>query len=871
MTASEDPAGAVYYVSRTGSNGDGRSWATAWNELDQIDWSVIGPGDTILIDGGPVTCRYAVTVTGSSNTPAPAGCGVVYRTALVLGASGTVDAPVTIRLAEEPGRNGTVRIFGGRATPLPYCGQTSYVPDRSGTGHGITVNGRSHIVIDGGHWSGIMVYGWTRGVFLSWNGDNQRVTLRNAEVFDNGAWSANNGSDEEAITGGGTGLLFERLILHDNGQDQFQTGYKMPVNDVVFRRSWFYNQRPHPAVRGEPFNYCMHSDGIQFFGDLNHSDITIEDSIIGPGLMHGMMLGEIGRVDRVTVRNSLFVGYHGEANNASFLIKDTLAGRDSYVFDRVTMVRDAGAKGWNVYAPGSGYEVRDSLFVGGREVRIGEGAKTGNVCWDISDYTGVCNQRAGPQFIDPEYAGIGEGFASFDFTITNPAIAPGVGSSITSVSGLLADTAPPSASISELPSESECSSVRLGWEGSDPAPGTGVRTFDVQVSGADGAWTDWLVETTERSGIYPRGAYGDSIGFRVRARDQAGNVGGYSAARYTSLVDTTPPHEARLSLLPLVQTPPFMLHWMGADTCGPLTFDVEYREGDSSIWTPWLAATPETRGVFSPPAPQYGQQYTFRIRARDKGGNSTESGTVSTRLAKYSLSGEIVTVRHQPVIWPQVVVTGALASEANFGRYVVHLLSEGDYDLSVVRNAFGTLPPMQLRPVATSLSGLDLVLPPHDDVVDNGGFEDDGWGGWLPGGSVLPAVVPGGHTGDRAARLGGVGGPSWLSQELTAPAGGTNVTLSFLVRLSDAAASGPGASTLAVELVGTPVSHTQIISTDDWTHVWLPIDASAGQAATLTFAVSGTAPILLDEVSLGSAISGGSEVRLPLVNLPVAP
>jgi len=97
------------------------------------------------------------------------------------------------------------------------------------------------------------------------------------------------------------------------------------------------------------------------------------------------------------------------------------------------------------------------------------------------------------------------------------------------------------------------------------------------------------------------------------------------------------------------------------------------------------------------------------------------------------------------------------------------------------------------------------------------------------------------------------------------------VTLSFLVRLSDAAASGPGASTLAVELVGTPVSHTQIISTDDWTHVWLPIDASAGQAATLTFAVSGTAPILLDEVSLGSAISGGSEVRLPLVNLPVAP
>ena len=445
----EGPAETVYYVSRTGSNGDGRTWATAWNELNQIDWAEVGPGDTILIDGGPVACRHGVAVTGRNNTPAPAGCGMVYRTALVIGASGTADAPVTIRLAEEAGRGGTARIFGGRATPLPYCGQISYAPDRPGTGDGIAVNGGSHIVIDGGHWSGIMVYGWTQGMDLSPDGDNRHVTLRNAELFDNGTWSADNGSNEEAITGSGTGLLFERLILHDNGQDQFQTGYKRPVNDAVFRRSWFYNQRPHPTVRGEPFNYCTHSDGIQFFGDLSHRDITIEDSIVGPGLMQGVILGETGRIDRVTVKNTLFVGYHGEANNAAFLIKDGLAGRDGYVFDHVTVVRDVGQEWWNIYAPGSGYEVRDSLFVGGREVRIGEGVKTGNVCWNINDYSEVCNQRADPQFVDPEYAGTGEGFADFDFTITNPAIPPGIGSSITSVAGLLAGTAPPSATDGE--------------------------------------------------------------------------------------------------------------------------------------------------------------------------------------------------------------------------------------------------------------------------------------------------------------------------------------------------------------------------------------------------------------------------------------
>ena len=47
-----DSADTTYYVSRNGSNGDGTSWATAWNELNQINWSVIQPGDTILVAEG---------------------------------------------------------------------------------------------------------------------------------------------------------------------------------------------------------------------------------------------------------------------------------------------------------------------------------------------------------------------------------------------------------------------------------------------------------------------------------------------------------------------------------------------------------------------------------------------------------------------------------------------------------------------------------------------------------------------------------------------------------------------------------------------------------------------------------------------------
>jgi hypothetical protein len=45
------PIGNLYYVSRGGSNRDGLSWESAWNELDQIEWSQVDTPATILLDG----------------------------------------------------------------------------------------------------------------------------------------------------------------------------------------------------------------------------------------------------------------------------------------------------------------------------------------------------------------------------------------------------------------------------------------------------------------------------------------------------------------------------------------------------------------------------------------------------------------------------------------------------------------------------------------------------------------------------------------------------------------------------------------------------------------------------------------------------
>jgi len=879
-TVAASPAGANYYVSRTGSNSDGLSWATAWNELNQINWSVIRPGDTILLDGGATECSFPFEITGTSNAPPDPDCGMVYQSTLTIAARGAELLPITIRLSDEPGRNGTVRIFGGRSLLLPYCGQSNYQYQNEGVRRvGVYIReDASHIVLDGSKWQGIVVYGHNAaGVRLDKEDcvDDAPVptdiVIRNLKVFDNGSASQSGGlwyPNGMGVELSGQNAFFDRVLVHDNGQDAFQSAGG--IRGVTLRRAWLYNSRPHPSHPGETWNgLCVHSDGIQVFGGGDQHGLTVLESIVGPGFQQALMLGDAAHecaqatIHDVTVSDSLIVGHHGSDNQCGLQsASDPGVLPTNYTLDRVTSVRDVGNDAWNTRIRGSQHHIRNSIFVGGMQLQVENSTDfSNNYWWELRDRSNLGTQ-ANPMFADADYAGVGAGFADFDFRITNPAIAQGTGTSITSVRQLM-DSTPPVAWMDDLPSQSECKDVRLSWNGSDPDPGTGIKSFDVQVLDGGDVWTDWLAETQARSAVYAGGSHGGTLGFRVRARDRAGNVGNYGTPQYASVVDTLPPYVARVFALPQAQKPPFKVYWTGADACSPVTFDVEYRIGASSTWTRWLTATSATHALFAAEPPQYGEPYSFRVRAWDQTGNQTESGGVSTVLAKHTLTGDIVTVRHEPVIWPQVAVTGAVATEVLFGQYTTYLVTEGDYDLSVARRGFGLLPPMQLASIFTSVSSLDFVLPPEDDAVVNGGFEHVGWGGWLPDGPMGPSVVAGGHTGDRAVRLGGSGGLSSLRQVLTVPSDGRDVTLSFLVRLEDPVA---GASTLNVELTGTSISHRQIVTSDDWTHVWLDVGAAAGQTTSLTFSVSDSPAIRLDEVSLGSAMSGGSEVRMPIIH-----
>ena len=435
------------------------------------------------------------------------------------------------------------------------------------------------------------------------------------------------------------------------------------------------------------------------------------------------------------------------------------------------------------------------------------------------------------------------------------------------VGWIIPETAPPTAWISSLPTPSQCPSVLVQWEGDD-GPGSGVADFDVQVQDNGGVWTNWLLETPDQSATYANTKAGHIFGFRVRARDMVGNLGDYSSpARTTQVIDTLAPGTVSVVPLPAAQKPPFIVSWSGTDACDPqLVYDVQYCVGDtctstSGSWNTWQSSTTSTSASFNPASPQYGARYSFRARAYDDSGNSKVSGLVSTRLAQFTLEGDVLTTRDEPVARTTVTAAGALSVETwPGGSFRAYVAGAGTYDLSASRDGFGSLPPMYTVPVTdTDVSGLELVLPPLDDIVEDGGFESGNLDAWLASGTVGPA--PDEHTGYGAVRLGGEGGSSSLSQSLSLPPSLTKATLSFMVKLDGSS----GTNSIQVELAGTPLGQPVPVSAGGWKHVWFDVGDLVGQEVTLVFTVSGSPAVLLDEVSLGSATSGGGWSLLPII------
>lgn len=429
-------AASTFYVSKNaaGSN-DGTSWKNAWTELDQINWDVISPGDTILIDGGADS--------------------MTYETPLVIGKSGTADNRIYIKLANESGRDGQAIFFGGREELIPECGSQPgdwTLPNELGrSDEGINFNNNSYITVDGVKWKGIVVHGCNNtGVRMSGSFNE----IKCLEIYNNGSWVTSQFDTRGPHDGApalpgvylqGPDMTISYCIIYDNGEDSIQDYYQSQggVNFTLFR-SWLYNSRRHSTVNSS-FNWSMHNDGIQFWDHTYvKENITISESIIGPGFMQTMAVG--APYKNVKISDSLFIG---SINDESKQNINFYGSGSDWTVNHVTLVRPNGADDSNIDCGNTSgtMAITNSISSGAR--------RAGYMPADIEffnnyQYGHVWGTEIGP-IVDPDFVNgalveVGAaGWNEFDFTPQNTEVLDSAaGTYYTSVKKLL-DTIPGSA------------------------------------------------------------------------------------------------------------------------------------------------------------------------------------------------------------------------------------------------------------------------------------------------------------------------------------------------------------------------------------------------------------------------------------------
>ena len=452
--------GATFYVSVNGDNSAGTSWETAWNELDQIDWSLVLPGDRIYLDGGE-----------SAASP------MIYRTSLKPAASGELEQPIVVQLSAESGHNGQAVLFGGNGVLLPECGQKDWDESQYLTANESAIkfeNGVSNLIVDGRKRRGIVIFGWKKtGIEFDPdrinNGidDNtQNIGLRYMEIFNNGGivrqddgsstglYYPNNGSPGIKLSG--VGHTFQFLEIHDNAADAIQSSFTDPENGVfnnmdqfVLTDSWLYNQRAHsgidnsplgevcsldnpagcdelgapdmtldylnypsdPEFRQEAFNWCTHNDGIQIYSSNELNGLTIERSIIGPNLMNGLLLGDrngpttTAWVNDLTLRDVVITRY---AHSALGMKNPPEQAGKNWTLENVTIYghfsnTNKGTLNLDSNSNQVEHRISNTTMVYGRTE-----FPNGNIAFENNCQYGLYSGSIGGLDIDPEFVSINE-------------------------------------------------------------------------------------------------------------------------------------------------------------------------------------------------------------------------------------------------------------------------------------------------------------------------------------------------------------------------------------------------------------------------------------------------------------------------------
>lgn len=212
-----------------------------------------------------------------------------------------------------------------------------------------------------------------------------------------------------------------------------------------------------------------------------------------------------------------------------------------------------------------------------------------------------------------------------------------------------------------------------------------------------------------------------------------------------------------------------IVDWVASDVGGSglKTTVAEMRVGPSGAWQFIGERTSMPFWAYAYVRP--GNTVYFRSRAIDQALNYEPwpdgDGDTSTTVYEWELVGQVTDARGRPLPRPSVVISPSplnpLAAERN-GSFRAFYAQNASLQLSASRRGYGTWPP-----TTVSLEGdqtIDMALPPLDNVVRNGGFEESTQTlvGWQAGGVVAP--VPR----SDAALSGAVG--AQLGQRVVPPA-----------------------------------------------------------------------------------------------------
>ncbi|MCL4267469.1 MAG: fibronectin type III domain-containing protein [Anaerolineae bacterium] len=188
------------------------------------------------------------------------------------------------------------------------------------------------------------------------------------------------------------------------------------------------------------------------------------------------------------------------------------------------------------------------------------------------------------------------------------------------------DNQAPTASVSALPIWSQ-QYFTVSWSGFDTAPAgctpSGIANYSVQYRINGGGWTDWQNFVTQTSASFGEAGNAQFVEFRVRARDNAGNVTDWSiiGPSASTTIDAVAP-TATMNPLPEFSQAFGTISWGGSDPLpgsGIRSYDVQYRSNGG----PWINL------VTNAPASQTSYNYTgapagfyeLRVRAVDNVSN----------------------------------------------------------------------------------------------------------------------------------------------------------------------------------------------------------------------------------------------------------